>query len=89
MAIMVLLEGGVFLEFRGQDEFFKTLFYTELTRIPPRLSKGRQSEMKTNRRQLLMFNIDAAAWEDRKYNEESRFLAHVEIRSPTVTTLSE
>ncbi|GJR27919.1 FAR1 DNA binding domain-containing protein [Tanacetum coccineum] len=34
------------------------------------------------RRQLLMFNIDAAAWEDKKYNEESRFLAHVEIRSP-------
>ncbi|GKE95077.1 hypothetical protein Tco_1579932, partial [Tanacetum coccineum] len=41
------------------------------------------------RHQRLMFNIDAAAWEDRKYNEESRFPAHVEIRSPTATALSE
>ncbi|GJT22104.1 hypothetical protein Tco_0892041 [Tanacetum coccineum] len=41
------------------------------------------------RQQLLIFNINPAAREDRKCNEESRFPAHVEIHSPAATVLAE
>ncbi|GJU49927.1 hypothetical protein Tco_1219482, partial [Tanacetum coccineum] len=41
------------------------------------------------RQQLLIFNINPAAQEDRKYNKESRYPAHVEIRSPATTALAE
>ncbi|GJV70373.1 hypothetical protein Tco_1490368 [Tanacetum coccineum] len=40
------------------------------------------------RQQLLIFNINPAAQEDMKYNKESRYPAHVEIRSPATTALA-